>query len=137
MNNNPRSYTGPKPPKIERQVLYPVPLSGRDYLAIALRQASSIDFKPSTMDSSKIRKHHISCSPIFCMYYIKAFLLSFGKFCHRLADYLDESDSKSSYVLFATVILEALENVLFQASLSIFVKRRAMVLQTACKVVVP
>ena len=45
LNNHPRFYTGPKPPKTEpQQVIYPAPLSGPDYLAIVVRQAST-DFQ--------------------------------------------------------------------------------------------
>ena len=86
----------PKPPKTETQVVYPVPLSGLDYLAILVTQAAT-DFQGTPVDPpSDISKQHIQYLPICCLYYSKAFPLTFGKFCHRIADCVEESDTKSS-----------------------------------------
>ena len=94
LNNHPRFYTGPKLPKTEPQEIYPLPLSGPDYLAIAVRQAST-DFQGTTVDSPDIWKYHISSSPICRLHYSKAFPLSFGEFCHKVTGYLGKSDSES------------------------------------------
>lgn len=90
----PRFYPGPKPRKSEPEILYPVPLSGPDYLAIAIHQAS-VDFQALPVDTSDIRHQHASCSLITHLYYSKAFPLTFSEFCARIADSVDESDSES------------------------------------------
>ena len=91
--HHPRFYTGPKLPKTEPQVVYPVPLAGPDYLTIAISQAST-DLQ-GIVDSSDIRKHTISCSPICRLYYSKAFPISFSEFCHKVADHVEAIVSDS------------------------------------------
>jgi hypothetical protein len=72
-NSHPRFYPGPKPKKTEPQeIVYPVPLSGPDYLTITVSQASA-DFQGIPVHSSDIRKQRLSCLPIAHLYYSKAF----------------------------------------------------------------
>ena len=91
--HHPRFYTGPTIPQTQPQVIYPVPLAGPDYLALAIVQAAT-DLQ-GIVDSSDIRKHSISCSPICRLYYSKAFPISFSEFCHKIAKHLDEIDTDS------------------------------------------
>jgi hypothetical protein len=88
---HPRFYPGVQLKQFEPPEVFPVPLSGPDYLAIAISQASS-DFQSLPfVSSSDIRDQSASCSVIAQLYYSKAFPLTFGDFCERIADSVEEA----------------------------------------------
>ena len=84
LNNNPRFYTGPKLPKTEPQVVYPVPLASPDYLA------RSQSVKPLRIFKEQLLTHQTSgntpsrvllfanCTPA------KLFLLALENFVTKL-----------------------------------------------------
>jgi hypothetical protein len=86
---HPRFYPGVQP-RFEPAEVFPVPLSGPDYLSIAISQASS-DFLSLPFGSSDIRNQSASCSVIAQLYYSKAFPIAFGDFCERVADTVEEA----------------------------------------------
>ena len=81
----PRFYPGPQPRAFQPEEVYPVPLTGPDYLILAVNQAAE-DLQASPFISpSDIRRQLIGCTQIIQLYYSKSFPSNFSEFCHRVA----------------------------------------------------
>jgi hypothetical protein len=96
LHYHPRFYTGPIP-RTHRPEVLPVPLSGPDYLVIAINQtASELQSVPGFI-SSDVRNAHrrrrlsTVAATIAGLYYSKAFRIDFEEFCTRVADKVQEN----------------------------------------------
>ena len=87
----PRWYPGPEPRTSEKEEVFPVPVTGPEYCAIAAVNQAVEDLK-STPDvsPSDIRKQKTSCTSVVQLYFSKAFPLNFSEFCHRVAKKFEE-----------------------------------------------
>jgi hypothetical protein len=85
----PRFYPGPRiKPEVEETL--PVPLTGPDYLVLAIDQAVA-DFRlVSGCRPTDIRDILPACSSITQLYYSKAFPISYGEFCWRVGDQVEQ-----------------------------------------------
>jgi hypothetical protein len=86
---HPRFYPGPLVGDSTEDI-YPVPLTGPDYLQIAISKAVE-DFQVVPgFRPDDIRGQRPGCSSIALLYYSKAFPLTFGDFCCRIGDRIEE-----------------------------------------------
>jgi hypothetical protein len=86
---HPRFYPGPHVTQ-STDDNYPVPPTGPDYLQLAISQAVE-DFQVVPgFRPDDIRNQRPGCSSIAQLYYSKAFPLSFGDFCCRIGDHIEE-----------------------------------------------
>jgi hypothetical protein len=82
----PGFYPGPSPAKSEVEETLSIPLTGPNYLTLAVELAVE-DFRVLPgFSPTDIRNQRPACSAITQLYYSKAFVISYGDFCIKVAD---------------------------------------------------
>jgi hypothetical protein len=92
----PRFYPGPRPRPAPLFAVSPVPLTGPDYLTIAISLAA-LDYQSLPgIDGTQIREANLHASSFVAhLYYSKAFPVSFVEFCNRVALCVEDSESEA------------------------------------------
>jgi hypothetical protein len=92
---HPRFYPGPQE-RVEPSQVFPVPLTGPDYLRLAISQAAEDYQALPSVSPSTIRQANLhSCSVVGHLYYSKAFPLTFTDFCDRVADCVAAAEAEA------------------------------------------
>jgi hypothetical protein len=68
----------------------PVPLTGPDYLTLAVTESAGDLQASSGHRPSDIRSQRPDCLPILRLYFSKSFPITFSEFCSRVADQLED-----------------------------------------------
>ena len=74
----------------------PVPLTGPDYLALAVIQTASDLLTIPGFEPRHIRRQGRVASSIAGLYFSKSFPITYGDFCHRVADFVEQELEVSS-----------------------------------------
>jgi hypothetical protein len=94
----PRFYPGPEERLSPPEDIYPVPLTGPDYLALAINQTASDLLAIPGFQASHARspRRHPGIAAVAGLYYSKAFPISYADFCCRVADKVEEDFEEDS-----------------------------------------
>jgi hypothetical protein len=96
----PRFYPGNQGPlSHQREEVFPVPLTGPDYLTLAVNQSAEDLQASSGVQPCYVRTQRPDCVGILRLYFSKSFPISFSEFCHRVADKLEELEEDQTEAL--------------------------------------